>query len=84
MAQLSPTVRAQVAAQAQAVVEGRLKYWAFVDSLPEGTNEDELVAELVDLIEHEPKVGGFLGMSAKDHAKYMVRVHEIIALLKAV
>ena len=83
MAQLSPTVRAQVAAQAQAVIEGRLKYWDFVDGLPEGTDQDELVAELIDLIEHEPKVGGFLGMSAKEHAKYMVRVHEIIALLKA-
>ena len=54
-----------MAAQAQAVIEGRLKYWDFVDGLPEGTHQDELVAELIDLVEHEPKVGGFLGMSAK-------------------
>lgn len=82
MAQLSPTVRAQVAVQAQAVIDGRLKYWDFVDALPPETDQDELIAELIDLIEHEPKVGGFLGASGKEHAKYMARAHELIALLK--
>lgn len=84
MAQLSSAARTQVAIQARAVIEGRLKYRDFVDALPKGTDDDEIVAELIDLIEHEPKVGGFLGTSAKEHAKYMARVHEIIALLQKV
>jgi len=82
MAQLSASVRSQIAAQAKDVIEGRLTYWNFIDGLPTEHDQDELIAELVDLIEHEPKVGGFLGVSAKEHANYMARVHEIIALLK--
>ena len=82
MAQLSSAERAQVAAQAQAVIEGRLKYWDLVNGLPVGADDDELISELIDLIEHEPKVGGILGASAKEHAKYMARVHEIIALIQ--
>ena len=82
MAQLSATARAQIASQAQAVIDGSLRYWDFVGALPDGTDADELVAELIDLIENEPQVGGFLGVSEKQHAQYMVRVHEVIALLR--
>jgi hypothetical protein len=82
MAQLSASVRSQIASQAKDVIEGHLEYWDFINGLPPEHEQDELIAELVDLIEHEPKAGGFLGMSAKEHAKYMARVHEIIALLR--
>lgn len=71
-----------MASQAKDVVEGRLAYWDFINALPSEHHLDELVAELVDLIGHEPKVGGFLGISAKEHARYMAKVHKIIALLK--
>jgi hypothetical protein len=81
MAQLSASVRSQIASQAKDVVEGRLQYWDFVNGLPAEHDQDELIVELVDLIEHEPKVGGFLGTSAKEHAEYMARAHEIITQL---
>jgi hypothetical protein len=82
MAQLSAAVRSHIASQAEDVIEGRLGYWDFINGLPPEHVQDELIAELVDLIEHEPKAGGFLGMSVKEHAKYITRVHEIIALMR--
>jgi len=50
--------------------------------LSEEELDDDLVDELVDPIEHEPKVGGLFGTSVEKHERYMARVHEIILLLK--
>ena len=83
MAQATPSVRAQVASLATDVIEGRLPFRNFVMGIPDDV-EDELIEELIDLLEHEPKAGGFLGMTAQEHKKYVARVHEIIGLLKGV
>ena len=48
----------------------------FMLAAPEDT-EDEEVAELIDLIEHEPKRGGFLGASPEEHDRHMARIREL-------
>jgi len=53
-----------------------------MDTLSEEELDDELIDELVDILEHEPTVGGFLGVSKAQHAGHMARAHEIIAFLK--
>jgi len=45
-------------------------------------NRDELIGQLIDLLEHEPKRGGFLGVSVEDHQKYMRKVQDLIHVLK--
>jgi len=75
--------RARIALQAEEVIAGRLAFRDFLLNLPDDIEtEDQLVSELVDLLEHEPKVDGFLGVSAEEHQKYMSRAYELIALLK--
>jgi hypothetical protein len=74
-------VRAQVAREAGEVLAGRRRFWDFVEGLPAGAEDDELIWELLDIIEHEPKVGGILGVSAEEHARHMARAHRVIALL---
>ncbi len=48
-----------------------------------GDSEDELVGELVDLIEHELKRGGFLGLNEKEWAQYQSRLTSAIAALES-
>ncbi len=51
-----------------------------MDEIPE-MDEDELIDELVDLIEHEPKAGGLFGVTKKEHEKYMEQISTIIEKL---
>lgn len=44
--------------------------------------DDEDVSEIVDLIEHEPKVGGLFGISPKEHDEYMQRILQLIHKLE--
>ena len=44
---------------------------------------DETIQELVDLIEHEPKVGGFLGANAIEWGQYQSTIAEVIAILES-
>ena len=75
--------RARIALQAEEVIAGRLAFRNFLLNLPDDIEtKDQLVSELVDLLEHEPKVGGFLGVSAEEHQKEMSRAYQLIALLK--
>jgi hypothetical protein len=55
---------------------GRVSFADFMQAAPEDT-EDEEVAELIDLIEHEPKRGGFLGASPEEHDRHMARIGEL-------
>ena len=48
----------------------------FMRTAPEDP-EDEDVAELIDLIEHEPKRGGFLGASPEERDGHMERIREL-------
>jgi hypothetical protein len=61
---------------AERYLAGQLSFADFMDAAPEGF-EDEEVAELVDLIEHEPKRGGFLGVSLDEHDRHMARIREL-------
>jgi hypothetical protein len=47
------------------------------------SNEDELIREVVDLIEHEPKRGGFLGVNEKHWAQYQSQLYSAIAALES-
>ena len=44
---------------------------------------DGLVGELVTLIEHEPKRGGFLGVNEKHWAEYQSQVASALAVLES-
>ena len=61
---------------AEEYLAGRVSFADFMHAAPEDP-EDEEVAELIDLIEHEPKRGGFLGVSAGEHDRHMARIREL-------
>lgn len=61
-------LRRAAAEAGKAYLTETLSWEQFMDAF--GESEDELVSELVDLIEHEPKRGGFLGLSGERWAEY--------------
>ena len=61
---------------AEEYLAGRLSYEAFIDAVPEDP-DDEDVAELIDLIVHEPKRGGWFGASPDEHDRHMARIREL-------
>jgi hypothetical protein len=48
-----------------------------------GNYKDPDVKKLLDLVEHEPAVGGLFGVSESEHRQYMAHIHEIITRLLA-
>lgn len=60
---------------------GKINHQQFRDTLPDYPWEDRQVDELVDMITHEPKVGGFLGVSKaqgeKNRAEIIERLEEL-------
>ena len=46
-------------------------------------SRDERIQELVDLIEHEPKVGNFFGANAVEWSHYQSALVEVIVLLES-
>ncbi|MBW3624861.1 MAG: hypothetical protein KY468_15780 [Armatimonadetes bacterium] len=78
-------IRRRVAELATDLSAGKLTYEEFFDLLPEETDdtEDEEIAELLDLIEHEPQVG-FLWASKEEHDRHMARIEELIHRLKVI
>jgi hypothetical protein len=61
---------------AELYLAGRISFADFIQAAPEDPEDGE-VAELIDLIEHEPKRGGFLGASPEEHDRHMVRIREL-------
>jgi hypothetical protein len=57
-----------------------ISYDEFMLSLPE-TGEDKMINELVDLIEHEPRVGRLFGVRQEEHVIYMERIKSLIQQL---
>ncbi len=57
--------------------EGKITFDDFLMHTPDDEN-DEDISELIDLITHEPKRGGFMGVSKKEHDKYMASIQELI------
>ena len=66
---------------ARAYLSGKQSWEQFIDLFAD--NEDELIAVLVDLIEHEPKRGGFLGVNEKQWAQYQSQLSSAIAALES-
>jgi len=47
-----------------------------------GRSDDESIASLYDLIEHEPAKGGFFGISKSAFAKYQRQIEDAIRALE--
>ena len=73
--------RRRAAEEARAYLSGERSWEEFIDRYTD--NDDDLIAELVDLLEHEPKRGGFLGASEKQWAQYQSRLSSAIAALES-
>ncbi len=73
--------RRRAAEAARAYIEERLSWQNFIDEF--GKSEDRLIGVLVDVIEHEPKRGGFLGANEKEWAEYQAEVLSAIVALEA-
>jgi hypothetical protein len=70
------------AAQAARDYQGKIISWkSFMEEF--GESKDEKVAYLVDLIEHEPKRGGFMGVNEKEWAEYASQVEQAINALNS-
>jgi hypothetical protein len=61
---------------AELYLAGRISFADFIQAAPQYP-EDEEIAELIDLIEHEPKRGGFLGASPEEHNRHRTRIREL-------
>ena len=75
-------MRKQVAELADNLYVGALSYKQFMDSIPDEAWDDEDAAELIDMITHEPKVGGFLGVSKAEGEKNRNQILALIAKLQ--
>ena len=73
--------RQRAAEGARAYLSGKLSWEQFMDLFAE--SEDELISDLVDLMEHEPKRGGFLGVNEKQWAHYQSQLSAAIAALES-
>jgi hypothetical protein len=72
--------RRTVGRWAEQYLAGQLSFKDFMTVVPEEP-ADEDVAELIDLIEHEPKKGGIFGVRAKEHDRYMARIRQLVQSL---
>jgi len=72
--------RLRAAEMAREYRAGRVSWVAFMDAFAESS--DELVADLVDLIEHEPRRGGLLGISDGRWAEHESAVQAAIDALE--
>ena len=73
-------IRKKVANLATDFYSRSISYDEFMLSLPE-TGEDKMINELVDLIEHEPRVGRLFGVRHEEHVIYMERIKSLIQQL---
>ena len=80
MGQQDSEIRKKVASLARSLYAGKITFMEFIRQAPD--TEDGEVAELVDLIEHEPKKGGFLGVDAKTHEDYRKAIFALIDKLE--
>ena len=73
-------MRLRAAAMARTYDGSRTAWQRFMDEF--GECDDPGIAELVDLIEHEPQRGGFLGVSESEWAAYRASVGRAIQNLE--
>lgn len=73
-------LRLRAAAAARALIAGRIEWDDFAADF--GDVSDPTVAELVDLIEREPEVGGFWGVTRLQYRTYRATIERLIAELE--
>ena len=73
-------LRRQIARQARKPYKNEIRYDEFLVGVPQ---QDQLIDELVDLIEHEPKKGGFFGVNKNKHAEYVSDIFCVIQKLES-
>ncbi len=59
-----------------------ISYEQFVDLYPTDTGDDE-IDSLFDLIEHQPKLGGFLGVRQSTYDNYNSEIFRLIKKLES-
>jgi hypothetical protein len=74
-------LRLRIAKAARELYAGQITFDQLLELAPE-QDKDELIDELVDLIEHEPQRGGFLGVKEKEHDAYIKQIFEVIERLE--
>jgi len=73
--------RKRAAALGRAYQEKKIAWQQFMDETAD-FRDDDLIEELIDLIEHEPKRGGLMGASEKEWFEYQRAIWDTIATLE--
>jgi len=73
--------RRKIAGLARQLYKKEITFSEFLAGTPE-QDEDDLIDELVDLIEHEPQKGGLLGIKESEHDKYIKQIFVLIERLE--
>jgi hypothetical protein len=72
--------RREIAHWVQLFLAGELSFERLFELIPDDT-EDEEVAELLDLIVHQPKEGGFMGAGPAEYRRHLERIRDLVGLL---
>jgi hypothetical protein len=75
------SLRHDAAVAARAVMADTLSFEEFMERFADF--DDDLISDLVDLLEHEPKRGGFLGVGEKHWEQYQTQVASALAALES-
>jgi len=85
MEQDKTSTRRHLAAKTRQYQAHSITWQELIDELYKATaqdKQDDLISELFDLIEHEPKRGGFLGMKEKQWQTYQTRISNVLQKLE--
>ena len=77
LAVLRVVERVNIGQLAEDYLEGRMSFADFMQAMPNRPPGED-VEELIDLIVHEPKRGGFLGASSEEYDWHMERIRELV------
>lgn len=81
LAVLSVAERVNIGQLAEDYLQGVMSFADFMLAMPDKPPGED-VAELIDLIVHEPKRGGFLGASIDEYDRHMERIRELARSLR--
>ena len=60
--------------------DGKITFDEFLLKVP-GENTDDDISDLIYLITHEPKKGGFMGVKSEEHGAYLEKIIKLIEKL---
>ena len=72
--------RKLVAKLAKDLYDGKITFDEFLLKVP-GENTDEDISDLIYLITHEPKKGGFMGVKPEEHDTYFKEISNLVEKL---